>query len=372
MRGNITRRGKNSWQLKFDVGTVNGKRQTRYATVRGPYKDAQRKLTEFLSAVDTDTLPEPTAMTVGEYVRAWLRTAHDQSPKTLERYGELADNQIIPHLGATKLQKLKPEDVQAWHRTLLDSGLAPRTIGHAHRVFSQVLACAVKNGTLTRNVASVHRPPAAEDTELEILEPVQVKAVLAALGGHTLFPIIRLALDTGMRRGELLGLQWGDIDLDAVPPTLRVERSVEETKAGGLRLKPPKTKRGRRSISLPPGTVAMLRELKVEQMQIRLAIGMGKLESTTVVFGNMEGGVMRPRNLSKSWWRVRQSKKLPNVSFHALRHTHASTLIRMGVDILTISRRLGHSKSSITLDVYGHLIGGADAAAAAAIEGAWK
>ena len=81
---------------------------------------------------------------------------------------------------------------------------------------------------------------------------------------------------------------------------------------------------------------------------------------------------MHPRNLSKSWWRVRQSKKLPNVSFHALRHNNASTLIRMGVDILTISHRLGHSKSSITLDVYGHRIGGADAAAAAAIEGAWK
>ncbi len=369
MRGNITKRGKFSWQLKFDVGTINGKRQTRYATVRGTYKDSQRKLTELLSAVDTNTLPEPTAMTVGQYIQAWLRTAHDQSPKTLERYGELADRQIIPHLGATKLQKLKPEHIQAWHRTLLDSGLAPRTVGHAHRVVSGVLACAVKNGTLTRNVATVHRPPAAEDTELEILEPVQVKAVLAALEGHTLFPIIRLALDTGMRRGELLGLQWGDIDLGAA--TLRVERSVEETKAG-LRLKQPKTKKGRRNITLPPETVAMLRELKVEQMQIRLAIGMGKFESTTVVFGNMEGRLMRPRNLSKSWWRVRQSKKLPNVSFHAFRHTHASTLIRMGVDILTISRRLGHSKSSITLDVYGHLIGGADAAAAAAIEGAWK
>ena len=235
-----------------------------------------------------------------------------------------------------------------------------------------MLACAVKNGTLTRNVASVHRPPAAEDTELEILEPVQVKAVLAALEGHTLFPIIRLALDAGMRRGELLGLQWGDIDLDAVPPTLRVERSVEETKAGGLRLKPPKTKRGRRSISLPPETVAMLRELKVEQMQIRLAVGLGKLEGTTLVFGTIEGGLRSPRAVSRAWRRFVVSKGLPKLQFHALRHTHVSILIRKGVDILTISRRIGHSKPSVTLDVYGHLLGGADAAAAAALEGVWN
>jgi integrase len=366
MRGNITRRGKNSWQLKFDVGTVNGKRQTRYATVRGPYKDAQRKLTELLSAVDTNTLPEPTAMTVAEYLTDWLKTAHEQSPKTLERYGELAQHQIIPHLGGMKLRELRAEHIRAWHSKLLGADLSPVTVGHAHRLLHKVLAPVVKGNTLT-----LYGPPAAEVKELEILQSDQVKAVLAALEGHTLAPIIRLAIDTGMRRGELLGVQWGDIELDAVPPTLRVERSVEETKAGGLRLKPPKTKRGRRSISLPPETVVMLRELKVEQMQIRLAVGLGKLEGTTLVFGTIESELRSPRAVSRAWRRFVVSKGLPKLQFHALRHTHVSMLIRKGVDILTISRRIGHSKPSVTLDVYGHLLGGADAAAAA-LEGAWN
>jgi integrase len=153
--------------------------------------------------------------------------------------------------------------------------------------------------------------------------------------------------------------------------TLRVERSLEETNAG-LRLKSPKTKRGRRNISLPAEAVATLRAHKVQQMEIRLALGMGKPDATTLVFSTIEGGLLRPRNLTKAWSRVQADKKLTHVSFHALRHSHVSVLIRAGVDILTISRRLGHSKAAITLDVYGHLISGADKDAADAIAGVLK
>jgi hypothetical protein len=126
MRGNITKRGKNSWQLKFDAPAINGKRQQRYATVRGTRQDAQKELTRLLSAADTGALPDPSNATIAEYVRTWLSSAHEQSPKTLERYSELAERQIIPHLGAHKLQKLKPEHVQQWHGTVLSSGLSAR------------------------------------------------------------------------------------------------------------------------------------------------------------------------------------------------------------------------------------------------------
>jgi integrase len=174
-----------------------------------------------------------------------------------------------------------------------------------------------------------------------------------------------------MRRGELLGLQWGDIELDAAKPFLRVERSVEETKAG-LRLKPPKSKRGRRNITLPPDAVAMLRTHKVEQMQLRLQLGLGNIKPDALMFSDMEGRPLNPHGVSRAWRRVCDAKNLPRVSFHALRHTHASVLIGAGVDVLTISRRLGHSKASMTLDIYGHLISGGDEAAAKAIEGLLK
>lgn len=185
------------------------------------------------------------------------------------------------------------------------------------------------------------------------------------LSGHFLHPIVSLALDTGMRRGELLGLKWGDLDLDKA--TLQVERSVEETRQG-LRIKGPKTKRGRRSITLPKRAVAMLRNHRVEQMQMRLALGLGKVNDETLVFCEADGSMLRPDDLTRIWARVSLAKKLPRVTFHALRHTHASILINAGLDVLTISRRLGHSKPSVTLDTYGHLIKGADAAAAKAID----
>lgn len=139
-----------------------------------------------------------------------------------------------------------------------------------------------------------------------------------------------------------------------------------------MRVKSPKTKRGRRSITLPPEAAIILRAHKVKLLELRLTLGLGTIKSDTLVFSTIEGGLLSPDNLSRDWRRVRTSRKLPRVSFHALRHTHASVLIGKGVDILTISLRLGHSKASVTLDTYGHLIKGADATAADAIAGVLK
>src|SRR6476661_3998260 len=140
--------------------------------------------------------------------------------------------------GDVKLQKLRPEHIDRWHAALMATGLAPRTIGHAHRVLGSVLKRAVENGTLARNVTALRRPPAAEAVEVDILAPAEVTAVLDALRDHALYPIVALALATGLRRGELLALEWSDIDLDRA--SLTVSKSVEETRAG-LRIKPPKT-----------------------------------------------------------------------------------------------------------------------------------
>jgi integrase len=367
MRGSIRKRGTNSWELQIELERVGGKRHRRFATVKGSKKDAQRELAKLLTAADEGTMADPTRMTVGEYLRQWLGSTLTQSPKTLERYRELFEHQISPYLGDVKLQRLRPENIEQWHAALLTTGLSARTVGHAHRVLSSALKRAVENGTLARNVAAVRKPPAVEAQEVEILSPEQIKAVLDSLRGHALHPIASLALATGLRRGELLALEWGDIDLERA--VLRVERSLEETKAG-LRIKPPKTKRGRRNLTLPLEAVTMLREHRGQQRELRLALGQGG--QPVLVFSTIDGSLLSPDNLSRDWRRVCRAKKLPLVSFHALRHTHASTLIRAGVDVLTISRRLGHAKAAMTLDVYGHLMEGSDAAAAKAMEGVLK
>ncbi len=196
-RGNITKRGKN-WQLKFEVPAIDGKRQCRYATVRGSYQDAQKELTRLLGDRDTGKLPNTTRDTVSEFLTPYLDGMVSVSPKTLERYRELAARQINPHLGAEKIRYLTREQIEAWHTTLLAKGLAPATVRQA----DAVLAKALKR---IKNTAALERErPRAKRSPVEILEPDDAKGALASIEGHYLWAISFLALRTGMRRGELL------------------------------------------------------------------------------------------------------------------------------------------------------------------------
>jgi integrase len=382
VKGNITRRGKTSWRIKFDVGTDDkGARRIRYSTVRGKRADAERELTRLLNSHHEGTLVEPSKITVADYIRDWLDKAA-LSPKTLERYRELAELQIIPHLGNTVLQKLRPRHISDWHTALLASGskggkpLAARTVGHAHRVLHGALARACAVEVLSRNVAAIIPPPKVEDKEVEILSPDQITTLVNGLAvdrrrNQTLpvRPLVFLALATGLRRGELLGLQWGDIDMDKA--TLKVDRSVEETKAG-LRLKAPKTKNGRRTISLPASAIDALKVHRASLRADRLLLGVGREANDTLVFSTDAGDLLSPDGLSKSWRYLTDALDLPPVMFHALRHTHASALIAAGLDVVTVSRRLGHANPTVTLNVYSHLFRKTDQAAAVAIEAALK
>jgi integrase len=384
-RGSIRRRGASSWSVKFDVPAENGKRQTRYVTVRGDKKDAQRELTRMLAQVDAGTFVDPEKMTVREYIVAWLGErpkSKEQkppappagiSPKTAERYRDLAEDQIYPHLGSTALQKLKPAQVADWHDTLLKAGgktgkpLAPRTVGHAHRVLHRALERAVKRETLHRNVAGVMPPPKVDEDEVEILQDGEIPLVIEALheAEHALHPIADLVIATGLRRGEVSALQWASVDLDAC--RLKVERAVEETRQG-LRIKPPKTKNSRRSLTFPASTAAVLREHRKKQLELRMALGLGKQPADALVFCQPDGSLIKPSWLSYTWRNTRQSMELPDVTFHAFRHTHASALIAAGLDVVAISRRMGHSSPVVTLRIYGHLFKKDDSGAAAAIE----
>jgi|KBSSwiStaDraftv2_1062776.scaffolds.fasta_scaffold13305_7 integrase len=387
-RGNITRRGTRSWRLKFDVGVdAKGKRKVRYVTVKGARQDAQKELTRLLAQHDAGTLPEPSKLTVAEYLRSWLgeepkegevppAPPADLSPKTAERYRELAEGQIIPHLGTIQLQKLKPAKVKDWHETLLKSGsrkgkpLAPQTVGHAHRVLHRALERAMESEILSRNVAGIISPPKVRKKEIEILTADEIADTLAKLDGHPLYPIAVVDLATGLRRGELLALRLlVDVDLDA--GVVEVRRSLEETKAG-LRFKEPKTEMGRRTLSLPPSALAVLREHRKELLKLRLALGLGKPDKETLLFSEADGTPTRPNQLSWLWRSAVKARKCRRVSFHALRHTHVSALIAAGLDVVAISRRIGHANPTVTLNTYGHLFKKDDSAAVAAIEAALR
>jgi integrase len=350
MRGNITRRGKSSWRIKFDVGSdpITGERRTRFVTVRGKRQDAEKELTRLLNDKDKGTLVDPTKITVAGFLSDWFDHAHDLAPKTLERYRQIADRQINPHLGAIELQKLKPAQVRNWHGLLLKRGLSPGTARLAHQVLRRALSRAVEDEAVSRNVASGVSAPKVEAEEVAILNVDQINEVLSKLDGHWLHPIATLALGTGMRRGELLALRWEDIDFNNAAIT--IERSLEETNAG-LRFKSPKNKRSRRIISLSASTVAVMRAFRLQQLEIKMAVG----HRSDLVFATIDGAPRAPDTLSVDWRRVSAAKGLPSVNFHALRHTHASALINAGLDVVKVSRRLGHASPTITLRVYAHL-----------------
>jgi len=375
-RGSIQRRGKQSWRIRFEDGFDEaGRRKRRTFTFKGKRQDAQRELTRLLSAADAGTLPEPSKATIVEHLRAWLDGTHGLAPKTAERYRELAELQIIPHLGNKVMQRLRPHEVKKWHDTLLKAGaksgrpLSARTVGHAHRVLHRALEMAVETETLARNVASVISPPKVEDGEVEILDADQITTVIDRLAGHRLYEIVVVDLATGMRRGELLALRLSDIDLDDA--TVRIERSLEETK-NGLRFKEPKTKQSKRTISLPPNAIAVLREHRRMLLETRMALGLGKPDADSLLFAELDGLPTAPNRLTRRWQDACVSLDLPRVSFHALRHTHASALIAAGLDVVMISRRLGHKNPTVTLNVYGHLFKRDDKAAAGAIEAAMR
>ena len=181
-----------------------------------------------------------------------------------------------------------------------------------------------------------------------------------------IYPQVLVLLATGMRRGELMGLQWGDLDLEA--GKVRIERAIEKTKARGLRLKPPKTKHGRRTITLPAGAVAVLRQHRKAQLELRLALGIGRLPDDAFVFGDIDGKPRDPDRITQDWKRFSAAKGLPRVTLHALRHSHASALIASGTDPVTVSRRLGHGSPVVTMSVYAHLFDRTDEAAAQSID----
>ena len=377
MTAHIRRRGKQSFELKFDVGDpATGKRRIRYVSFKGTKRDAELELARLVSEHVAGNSVDPSKITVAAYVGQRIdqwEAAGAVTARTAQRYRQLLENQIAPQIGGKLLQKLRPLDVEDWHTALRSGGRAngqggvsARTIGHAHRVLSKALRDAERNGAVHRNAARATSAPKVPVKEMEIVK--DVPALVEKLRGSRLQAPAMLALFTGMRLGEILALRWLHVDLNG--KTIKVREALEETKAHGIRFKQPKSKAGRRDISLPGTLVDALREHRRRELELRMRLGLGKLPDDTLLFANLQGDPLRPGNMSSDWSEDAEALGVPGVTFHGLRHTHASQLIARDVDIVTVSKRLGHAKPSITLAIYAHLFHTDDRKAAAAINAA--
>jgi integrase len=356
MRGSIKERSPGRWAIILDI-TKDGARKRKWHSFKGTKREAQAECARLITAMNSGGYVEPAKLTVGEYLLDRLtqwEAGKQIGRKTAERYRQLADHQIIQHLGARRLQQVKAIDIEVWHNALIASGLSTRTIGHAHRLLSKALKEATRFDLIVKNVAALQRPPKVDNEEVQIINHDRLPELLSGLRGHRLEARAIISLFTGLRRGELLALRWKHIDLDR--KVLQVREALEETKAHGIQIKRPKSKAGRRDITLPDIVVDTLREHRKAQLEFRLHLGLGRLTDEDLLFSKMDGSPMSPRRLSSWEWPLfARSIGMSDVRFHALRHTHASQLIDAGVDIVSISKRLGHSNPNITLGIYAHL-----------------
>jgi integrase len=274
---------------------------------------------------------------------------------TTERYAGILRKHILPELGRIELQKLDGTAIDAFYASRRKLGLAALTMHNIHSLLTLILASAVKAKRLVRSpIADVEtKPKAKRRDKIEVLDEAELADLLDSFRGHWLYMPTLLAATTGLRRGEVLDLRWQDIDFRK--GTLQVTQAVELV-ARKLSVKPPKTARSARTIKLPKPVLSELERHRKEQIEQRLKVGVGG--RSDLVFTTPLGEMLRPSCFGEAF--ANKAAAVKPVTFHCLRHTHATQLLRNGVPVRIVSARLGHAKPSITLEIYCHLLGGED------------
>lgn len=346
--GSVFRRRDGVWAGSVTVGydeRGTRKRRTVYGATKG---DVLEKLTRLRADALAGILGNPQHITVATFMHRWLEDVARPSIRAsvYRRYAEIVRLRIVPQIGGIALSRLTPVHVQSLLTSLEDKGVSPRgrqmTYDRLHRTLDQ----AVKWGLVPRNVCDAVTRPRAPRLTMRVLTPEQVNALLTAAREDRFHALYILAVATGLRQGELLGLQWDDIDLAGA--ILHVRHALHEV-AGRLWLDEPKTTMARRAVDLPAVAVAALREHR-ERM-----LAEGRL--LEFVFCDTQGGPVRKSNLvRRSFLPLLKRAGLPRIRFHDLRHTAATLLLLQGVHPKVVQERLGHSQISITLDTYSHVL----------------
>lgn len=360
--------------VELDAGP-DGKRRQKWETVRGTKKKAEERLAEILHSLNVGTYVEPSKLTVAAYLEKWLETVKlNVRGKTFERYQEIVGRHLSQALGKILLSKLTPLHVQQYYATAIQSGrldgkggLSAQTVLHHHRILRESLHQAVRWQILVRNPADAVEPPTPTRQEMRALSESETAWLLEASSGARLHLPILLAVTTGLRRGELLAHRWSDIDFEN--GRLAVRRSVEETREG-LRLKEPKTAKGKRLISLPPLAMDSIREHRSTQLVEKKKLG-SLYRDNGLVLCAPDGEIWKPESFTALYFNFTRRIGL-KLRFHDLRHTHASQLLRAGISAKVVSERLGHSSVGITLDVYSHVLPGMQEEAADRIDAALR
>lgn len=364
--GNIEKRGEKSYRLRVSGGyTGDGKRITYKKTIQAKNKtEAQKELALFITEIQTGQALSAKKMRLRDYAEFWINNYAilNLSPKTYERYKSMLKARILPYLGNMYLDKIQPMQLMYLYQELGECTytrknethkLSSKTILEHHRLLHSMLQQAVYWQMIPYNPASRVRPPKARKPNINFYDDVQTIALIKALEGEELKfrVIILLTIFTGLRRGEVLGLEWQDIDFKNSSVTVR--QASQYVSSIGIYTKDPKTETSNRIISIPESITKLLKEYQRKQLKNRLLLG-DKWIETNRLFVQSNGAPMHPDTITKWFRQFLEDKNLPHITFHGLRHTHATLLISQGLDVRTVSNRLGHAQTSTTLNIYAH------------------
>lgn len=335
--GSIIKEKSGYWRAHITLpdGTRRYKRSLKQSTVREWLQDQRQ-------AIQTNLLLQDERITLGDYLDHFVNNvaAHTLAPSTLRSYKYLIRDHIKPEIGHIKLSKLRPDHIQTLYSLKLESGLSKRTVQYIHAIIRRSLNQAVKWGLLYRNPTNAVTPPRPKRKPPQTLSVEDAKLFLKIIEAHPFYPIYLLAITTGMRKGELLGLHWEDVNLDR--QTISIRHTLVDIQ-GKVHLGQPKSDTAKRTISLPDNVCVTLKDIQLD---------------SGYVFKTSNDTPISQRNLTRHFHTSLKKVGLPLTSFHTLRHTAATILLQANVHPKVVQEMLGHSSITLTLDTYSHVIPG--------------
>jgi integrase len=373
MKGHLRERSPGRWAIILDArDPATGKRKRRWHAFTGTKRQAQIECARLISEMRGGTYVEPSKLTLSQFIERWLRHIKPNvSPRTHERYEQIATKNIGPLLGAKTLSKLQPIEISEAYAKALENGrrdgkggLSPRTVHHMHRILYSALNQAERWKLINRNPAALLEKrdrPKIERKPVTTIDAPTTAAVFDAARERRLFIPLVLASLCGLRRGEITALRWRSVDLDR--GQLAVVASTEQTDAGGIREKEAKSGRAR-TVALPSLVIEELRRWRLAQATEALKLGVRPDEGWHIVT-QADGSPLQPRSLTHT---VSSFLKAYGVTLHGLRHSHASHLLASNVHPKIVQERFGHSSIAITMDIYSHLMPNVQESAAATVD----
>lgn len=374
MRGHIVKRRSRYYAVVYEgVDPATKKERHRWYPAGDTRKGAEKILGDLVKRHHDGDYRAPDRITLGDYLtERWLPTKRAQLRRsTFDSYSRNVENHVVPRIGSIPLQKLTPEDLDEFYARLLvdgklngnKGGLSIKTVRYIHTIVRKALADAQRKGSVQRNVADLADAPklsSAPRRPMKVWTAEQLRTFLEGIVDNRMYPAIYLAANTGLRRGEVLGLRWDDIDLDGM--RLSVRNTVLNV-AYVIEISEVKTNTSRRTVDLEPRTAAVLKAWRKAQLEERVALGL-RPKDDSLVFADPDGSPIHPDLYSQTFDRLVAASDVPRIRLHDLRHTHATILLKEGVPAKVVSERLGHANVAFTMSVYQHVLPGMQADAA--------